>query len=204
MNCLLVGEKDTEEDGSLLLQQPQNENTNSPKMMMLPWELEAQAQITALRLLGAGEEDGDPDNDNDSGIRTEMVYTPSADDSPMVHASTSSQQRDPEYDCIVDRGLMNALLKLSGGDATVATVQDLLHEATAALREHGIYVITTQQALSREQKQQLERGSPGLEWQFELDGISDPQTVVSVGRRYCTESMPAVGRLARRRGYFRY
>ena len=188
-------------NGAAEQQQQQEENTSSPRM--LPWELEAQAQITALRLLGAGSEDGDPDNDD--SIRTEIVFTPNAD-SLMVHAplTTSSKQRDPEYDCIVDRGLMNALLKLSGGDASVATVQDLLHEATAALREHGIYVVTTQQALSPEQKLQLERCSPGLEWQFDLDGISDQQTVVSVGRRYCTDSMPSVGRLSRRRGYFQY
>ena len=52
--------------------------------------------------------------------------------------------------------------------------------------------------LTQESRDMLEEYGleAGLEWQFELDGISDGQ-VVSVARRFCTGEMPKVGRLSR-------
>jgi hypothetical protein len=36
----------------------------------------------------------------------------------------------------------------------------------------------------------------GMQWQFELDGISDQDMKVSVARRYFTGELPSVGKLA--------
>jgi hypothetical protein len=96
------------------------------------------------------------------------------------------------YDCIVDQGLMRAVLDHE------EIVRELLLEAAVALREHGIYVLVTK-TLSAETKALLEQHSieAGFEWNFELDGISDDASQVSVARRFNTGKMPKIGKLSR-------
>lgn len=125
------------------------------------------------------------------------------------------------YDCIVDQGLMDSVLALqqqheqqpnqhdgsfqSENDKDNAdVVREWVLEAATAIREHGIYVLVTTKAHLPSRVQQLlsDLGEEaGLEWHFELDGISNDQQVVSVARRYCTGAMPKVGKLSR---YSRY
>ena len=130
-----------------------------------------------------------------------------------VHPSTSSLMElllhndqllkptmdPPQYDCILDRGLMNELLHSSPGKE--ADVGLLLLEATRRIREHGVYVLITRPgALSSTMKEFLvDMGIVlGLQWRFDLDGISDDEINVTVARRYFTGELPPVGRLAAR------
>lgn len=106
----------------------------------------------------------------------------------------SLPHRPQRYDCILDQGLMNAIL-LDGADD--GAVLDLCIKASLAIREHGIYVFVTWQ-LSAITKAQLEEigASVGLEWQFDLDGISNEDLSVSAARKFCTDAMPSVGKLS--------
>lgn len=76
----------------------------------------------------------------------------------------------------------------------------LLLEASRRLREHGVYVVTTQSGvMPLHMKVYLENSGKllGMEWKFDLDGISDDGMSVSVARKYFTGELPSVGRLAR-------
>jgi len=187
MNCLMVG---GEELGG--------EN------IKLPWEDEAEADVTQLRMLEPQMDDHHHDGGGDTSvttvpmIRTERVHR---EDSKASSSSSSSggsitvsdpNKKAAQYDCIVDQGLMDAVIALNSPEA----VKELLHEAAFAIREHGIYVLVTS-TLSAETRKMLEDGTDGFEWEFELDGISNDTQVVSVARRYCTGEMPKVGRLSR-------
>jgi hypothetical protein len=73
-----------------------------------------------------------------------------------------------------------------------------MEEAAVAIKDLGIYVLVTKE-LTEDSRRVLEEYGlkAGMEWQFELDGISDDTQVVSVARRFCTGEMPKVGRLSR-------
>ena len=114
------------------------------------------------------------------------------------------------YDCIMDRGVMAALQSssvLSSSDSNNTeegfynneNVGRLLLEVTKRIREHVVYVMQTNGPLPQESKQYLERMGEllGLQWQFELDGISDNEICVNVARKYFKEELPSVGKLAK-------
>ena len=187
----------------------------------LPWEDLPEADITSLRVVSTHHDqdlllpfDG---NEKSGGggltksttngmmtttsISTTLISMPSTtqntnniddDEIPSSSKIRRSDKKASVYDCIVDQGLLSAVLN------NEETVQELLLEAAVALREHGIYVLVTQN-LTDETKSLLESMSldAGLEWEFELDGISDETSQVSVARRFCTGAMPKVGRLSR-------
>lgn len=134
---------------------------------------------------------------NGQMIRTQLV-TPSSTAAPESSKgirSLDSNRQAAIYDCIVDQGLMDRILALDNSEQTVC---DLLEEAAVAIKDLGIYVLVTRE-LSTESREMLEDYGlkAGLEWQFELDGISDETQVVSVARRFCTGEMPKVGKLSR-------
>jgi len=140
-------------------------------------------------------------------VRTEVVGSSitasngsSASQSAQTPTSTAIRAVDPHkqaaaYDCIVDQGLMDRILSLENSHKTI---RELLEEAAIAIKEYGIYVLVTKD-LSEDSRTMLEDYGleAGLEWQFELDGISNDTKVVSVARRFCTGEMPKVGRLSR-------
>jgi len=101
---------------------------------------------------------------------------------------------DTDYDCILDRGLMDELLA-SHADRDVGL---LLLEATRHIREHGVYIVVTQQEFDEEMKEYLVNVGAllGMQWKFDLDGISDEDVSVSVARKYFTGELPTVGKLA--------
>lgn len=113
-----------------------------------------------------------------------------------IRVQDPSKQRAAVYDCIVDQGLMDKVLKL---DNNHEAVRELLEEAAIAIREYGIYVLVTKGILTKETRTLLEDcgDKVGMEWEFELDGISNNIEVVSVARRFCAGEMPKVGRLSR-------
>ena len=97
------------------------------------------------------------------------------------------------YDCIMDKGLLGDLL--SRGDHELdddrgsadkynkEEVGRLLWEATKRIKDMGIYTMSTP-PLSKSTKQYLTElgGILGLQWVFDLDGISDDNLSVSVAR----------------------
>jgi len=132
-------------------------------------------------------------------VRTELVrsaptVTKSSASSSAIRVQDSNKQA-AVYDCIVDQGLMDRILALENSDETV---RELMEEAAVAIKDLGIYVLVTKE-LTEDSRRVLEEYGlkAGLEWQFELDGISDDTQVVSVARRFCTGEMPKVGRLSR-------
>lgn len=138
---------------------------------------------------------------NGGMVRTELVSHPSvAITTTQSDSSSAIRVQDPNkevatYDCIVDQGLMDRILILENSHETV---RELLEEAAVAIKEFGIYVLVTKE-LTEDSRKTLEQFGVkvGLEWQFELDGISDDTQVVSVARRFCTGQMPEVWRLSR-------
>lgn len=132
---------------------------------------------------------------NGGMVRTELVSHAS-----MFKSSSAICVQDPDkkaatYDCIVDKGLMDRILALENSHETV---RELLEEAAIAIKDLGIYVLLTKDLTEDSRKILEDFGrKTGLEWQFELDGISDGNQVVSVARRFCTGEMPKVGRLSR-------
>jgi hypothetical protein len=208
LNCLMVGGD--------IDNQPRTEILYDDSK--LPWEDLPEADITSLRVVSTSAVQQSPDlllsstdTDNDhrrggtfvqsstaglTSVSTMLVSMPSRNSAgDQALYSTKIRRSDKEaavYDCIVDQGLLGAVLH------SEETVQELLLEASVALREHGIYVLVTG-TLSDETKALLEGISleAGLEWQFELDGISDEASQVSVARRFCTGAMPKVGKLSR-------
>lgn len=91
--------------------------------------------------------------------------------------STSSDLAFTSYDCIMDQGL---LADLNNNEE----MGKLLYEATKRIRDMGIYVANTP-PLSDETKEYLLRLGEvlGLQWVFDLDGISNENESVSVARK---------------------
>jgi len=150
---------------------------------------------TAVAVLAEGSTGGK----NGGMVRTELVrsaptVTKSSASSSAIRVQDSNKQA-AVYDCIVDQGLMDRILALENSDETV---RELMEEAAVAIKDLGIYVLVTK-VLTEDSRRVLEEYGlkAGLEWQFELDGISDDTQVVSVARRFCTGEMPKVGRLSR-------
>lgn len=202
LNCLMVGAGlDAEEKAA--------PNAASTKGTKLPWEEESEADITSLEVVIPDKMSSEEReklslpkqlDDSSSSIRTRVVSdSPNAKTQQQNNNAATlrklSNTRAAAYDCIVDEGLMGSVLLT---DNSEETVRELLLEASLALREHGIYVLHTKN-LTPAIIQTLESYSEeaGLEWQFELDGISDETTQISVARRYNTGVMPKVGRLSR-------
>ena len=107
------------------------------------------------------------------------------------------------FDCIIDRGLANAILmsdSYSSSEDARWELQCLLQAAHHAIAESGIYVMLTHDFLSPEIQDYLqEQGkSLGMEWKFHLDGISNPGMCVSVARKFFSGTLPSVGRLAKK------
>ena len=198
MQCLMIGD-DIE---------ARNPNQRNHFQTKLPWEEEAEADLTQLRVVRTGESssigDGEEDENTDmvSTLQTQLVLMPSQSTTQSQSSSNGSSalrvSKDTAavYDCIVDQGLLGSVLAEKKPDQQV---HQLLQEAAMALREHGIYVLMTSTPLSAQQKSLLESltNDCGLDWQFDLDGISDETQQVCVARRFNAGEMPKVGRLSR-------
>jgi hypothetical protein len=211
LHCLVVGQG----------MEGQPRATKGPPVPIpkLPWEEAAEAAITSLHLLNndsmsleeplatvVASNDAEPATAPIIRVervtsRDEATTTTNHEDSTWSISSSSSpsrQQKAAIYDCIIDQGLMEAVLALDKEQA----IHELSMEVATSLCEHGIYVLITPQPLTQQQQNWLQASgmAAGLEWEWELDGISDPQKlrqVVSVARRFHTGIMPKVGKLSR-------
>jgi len=124
----------------------------------------------------------DDNNRNEDGYRNRISG-----------GESSSSLAFVTYDCIMDKGLLGDLL--SRGDNELdddrgsadknnkEEVGRLLWEATKRIKDMGIYTMSTP-PLSESTKQYLTElgGILGLQWVFDLDGISDDNLFVSVAR----------------------
>lgn len=113
-------------------------------------------------------------------------------------SSSSTELELTSYDCIMDRGLMADLCASADNEdgnnnyKNKIDMARLLFEATKRIRECGVYVANTA-PISLETKEYLIQLGDylGLQWEFDLDGISDDNLSVSVARKF--GSCPTIG-----------
>jgi len=110
--------------------------------------------------------------------------------------TTSMIESDSKgFDCILDGGVMNAVVSSlpetvtwhsRAGPEALLELHSLMQEANAAIREFGIYVAITDGPVPGHAKEYLVAMGDvmGMEWKFELDGLSNEDYCVSVARKY--------------------
>ena len=120
------------------------------------------------------------------------------DENESSSSSSSSELEFTSYDCIMDKGVLADLCASADEDSSSNDYKNkkdmarLLYEATKRIREQGIYVANTA-PMSIETKEYLSKLGEylGLQWEFDLDGISDDNLSVSVARKF--GSCPIIG-----------
>lgn len=168
-------------------------------------EEDSASVISALTVPG-----GDFDDDAES-MSTQQSQDSSCsflaavfDDHNRFEDDESSSSRSAEleftsYDCIMDKGVMADLCASADDDddsnndyKNKKDMARLLYEATKRIRESGVYVANTA-PMSLETKEYLSKLGEylGLQWEFDLDGISDDDVSVSVARKF--GSCPTIG-----------
>eukprot|EP00980_Cylindrotheca_fusiformis_P009899 scaffold2190_cov72-Cylindrotheca_fusiformis.AAC.3 len=238
LNCLMIGGDDDDDDDTKL---PWEDDAEASVTTMRMTAAENQSiefqesgssssnSTNAIVQVGVGNANDDNDGRRSSitnSKTTKALCTIKPTSSSIPFSNNNNDKKNmglsvnpkmaAAYDCIVDRGLLNGILELKDHDNNA--VQELLWDAATALREHGIYVFVSNKSLLPETKSLLEECGvmAGLEWEFELDGISSSTSssvvvnahhaeqqqsstteVVSVARRFCNGAMPNVGRLSR-------
>lgn len=129
-------------------------------------------------------------------------YDSSNDNKRLGDDGTTSNALDlASYDCIMDQGLIADLLSDSDSSfdsKSKENIARLLYEATKRIREMGVYVANTP-PMSIETKEYLSNLGQllGLQWEFDLDGISDENLSVSVARKFGTCPPPSFSKLTR-------
>ena len=93
------------------------------------------------------------------------------------------------------KGLMAQLLTIPNNEESCT---QLLLEATKRIREHGVYILQSPPLDDVTKKYLTNIGDLlGLQWQWDLDGISDESLSVSVARKYFVGELPTMGKLAK-------
>jgi len=126
--------------------------------------------------------------------------------STNISVSKSSSDREgkdtelelrADYDCILDSGVMNEIISSipstvtwhsRNGPSALLDLVKLMAEATQSIREFGIYVAITNHSIPEHAKDYLNQIGEvmGLEWTYDLDGLSKEGHSVSVARKYFT------------------
>ena len=123
-------------------------------------------------------------------------------DDDVSRASTSSitsteAEQVGNFDCILDSGVLNSVINSipttvtwhsRNGPPALLDLVKLMTEATHAIREFGIYVAITNKSIPDSTKQYLDRMGEivGMEWMYDLDGLSKEGYSVNVARIYET------------------
>lgn len=114
----------------------------------------------------------------------------------LATATTSMIESGEEgFDCILDGGVMNAVVSSlpdtvtwhsRAGPQALLELHSLMQEANAAIREFGIYVAITDGPVPNHAKEYLVAMGEvmGMQWKFELDGLSNEEYSVSVARKF--------------------
>jgi hypothetical protein len=161
----------------------------------LPWQVDSDASSSITHANNGVA--ADPSTTTD----TSLQHTLNKDDDTLgkLAAATTSiiQSEEKGFDCILDGGVMNSVLSSlpdtvtwhsRTGPAALLELHSLMQEATAAIREFGIYVAITDGPVPDHAKEYLVAMGEvtGMEWNFELDGLSNEDVCVSVARRFFT------------------
>ena len=104
---------------------------------------------------------------------------------------------DGDFDCILDSGVMNEIIgslpstvtwHSRNGPPALLDLVKLMPEAAQKIREFGIYVAITDQTIPDNAKGYLDAMGEimGMEWLYDLDGLSKEGYHVSVVRKYYT------------------
>ena len=138
----------------------------------LPWQVDSDASSSITHGIAA-----DPSTTTD----TSLLHTLNDTLGKAAAATTSIiESEENGFDCILDGGVMNSVLSAlpdtvtwhsRAGPAALLELHSLMQEANEAIREFGIYVAITD-------------GPMGMEWNFELDGLSNEDVGVSVARKF--------------------
>jgi hypothetical protein len=217
LNCLLIGGDDDDDDG---LDGGGGSSSSSSHMPHSRLEGTAQAHAnellkndtSSIRYAGQATKAAavvvpKENSDRAEEISSLLFGESSRPTSDLLIPHLSEPVSPPsDFDCILDRGLMDELVAIarssSSGSSFVSmdAVGQLFLEATRRIKEHGVYVVVTKNGmLSADVQDYLVSAGEllGMEWKFDLDGISDDETSVSVARKYFSDELPTVGRLAR-------
>ena len=100
-----------------------------------------------------------------------------------------------DFDCILDSGVMNEIIgsipstvtwHSRNGPPALLDLVKLMSEAAQKIREFGIYVAITDQTIPDNAKGYLNSMGEimGMEWLYDLDGLSKEGYHVSVARKY--------------------
>ena len=159
------------------------EGIGSVSNARLPWQWDDDVQAT-------------------SSIKTLPVSSATSDstvDAPHAITSLSNihEETGEDYDCILDSGIMNAVISSiptkvtwhskAAPDALVDLVK-LMSEANQSIREFGIYVAITQSSIPEHTRGYLDSMGEvmGMQWKYDLDGVSSEEYHVNVARKYFT------------------
>ena len=180
LNVLVVGEASVEGEEASIEEDSPAIDGNDSKVDREALAEEQQTQDSSCSFLAAVFDDDS--NRNEDGYRN------------RISGGESSTALDfVTYDCIMDKGLLGDLLSRrdheldddrgSADKNNKEEVGRLLWEATKRIKDMGIYTMSTP-PLSESTKQYLTElgGILGLQWVFDLDGISDDNLSVSVAR----------------------
>lgn len=166
----------------------------------LPWQVNSEATTCITNLLGSIniENENDSCTGSDGSEDTASGLTHDHDRLGQIVSSAAASITNVDekgFDCILDGGILNAVVSTlpstvtwhsRNGPAALIELHSLMQEANKAIREFGIYVAITSESVPSYAKEYLSAMGEivGLEWTFDLDGLSNEDYCVSVARKY--------------------
>ena len=169
----------------------------------LPWQVDSEATSSITNLLGntsseITRRDSEGNQDTAAGRKHKHDHLVGQIGHIVSNAAASITEADETgFDCILDGGVLDAVVSSipstvtwhsRDGPAALLSLHSLMQEANQAIREFGIYVAITNEPVPSHAKEYLSAMGEvmGLEWTFDLDGLSNDDYCVSVARKYFT------------------
>ena len=184
ITCCLIGGGDGNDNGVV---EGHSLPGTSKLGSQLPWQVDSDAGCTITRGVDA---------DQSATTDTNLQYKSNAVHGKLSTATTTIiETKEKGFDCILDGGVMNAVMDAlpenvtwhsRAGPQALLELHSLMSEANAAIREFGIYVAITDGPVPNHAKEYLVAMGEvmGMQWKFELDGLSNEDYCVSVARKY--------------------
>ncbi|KAL7529150.1 hypothetical protein ACHAXR_002816 [Thalassiosira sp. AJA248-18] len=140
-------------------------------------------------------EDDDSKAVTSSITATNIPVSTSLANTSASRSSTTDIDDKNVFDCILDGGVMNGIVSSlpstvtwhsRTGPAALLDLVKLMQEANQSIREFGIYVAITETSIPDHAKGYLDAMGEvmGLEWNYDLDGLTNKDYSVSVARKY--------------------
>jgi len=162
----------------------------------LPWQHDDDSQATSsiMNLPISMSHHGDDGLQVDAQRNQQMM---TVDSITASIANMVDGDDENAFDCILDGGVLNAVISSlpptvtwhsRSGPPALLDLANLMKEATQTIREFGIYVAITESSIPDHAKEYLNSMGDvmGMQWKFDLDGLSNDEYVVSVVRKYYT------------------